>query len=152
MKIAIGNDHRGLELKKAIKIYLEKKGIEVIDEGCDSGSSVDYPDFAKKVCLSIKNGKAEMGILICGTGIGMSITANKFRGIRAALALDEFMAEMASNHNNANVLCLSASYTSPEKGIAIVEKWLNTPFSDEERHRRRVEKIKRIEVENAGDP
>jgi len=147
MKIAIGCDHRGYKLKEAIKDFLKKKGIDVIDEGTFSEDSVDYPDFAKKVCLSIKNEEAQRGILICGTGIGMSITANKFRGIRAALALDEFMAEMASNHNNANVICLSAIYTTPEKGVAIVEKWLNTPFSNEERHRRRVEKIKKIEEE-----
>jgi len=148
MKIAIGCDHRGYKLKEAIKDFLIKKGVDVLDEGTFSEDSVDYTDFAKKVSLSIKNEKAQRGILICGTGIGMSITANKFRGIRAALVLDEFMAEMASSHTSANVLCLSAIYTTPEKGIAIVEKWLNTPFSNEERHRRRVEKIKKIEEEN----
>lgn len=148
MKIAIGSDHRGYRLKEAIKEYLKEKGIEVRDEGTNSEKSVDYPDFAKRVCLSIKNGIADRGILICATGIGMSISANKFRGIRAGLVLDEFMAEMASNHNDANVICLSAIYTTPERGRAIVEKWLNTSFSDEERHRRRIEKVEKIEEEN----
>lgn len=145
MKIAIGCDHRGFRLKEELKKYLLQKGYTVLDRGTFSEESVDYPDFAEMVCASIKDGSAERGILICASGIGMSIVANKFSGIRAALALDENMAEMASAHNNANVLCLSAMYTSPERGILIVEKWLSTPFSSEERHRRRVEKISEIE-------
>ncbi len=144
MKIAIGSDHAGFELKSELKERLLKKGVELMDEGTDSKDSVDYPDFALKVCEKIINGKAERGILICATGIGMSIAANKIPGIRAALVLNEMMAERASTHNHANVICLGALFTSPEEGERLIERWLNTPFSSEERHRRRIEKISKI--------
>lgn len=146
MKIVVGSDHRGFKLKEYVKRKLEDRGFEVIDVGTNSVRSVDYPDFAVKACREIQQGNAERGILICGTGIGMSITANKMRGIRAALVFNESMAEMSSRHNDANVICLSASLTSEALASRLIDVWIDTPFEGG-RHKRRIEKIRKIEKE-----
>lgn len=139
--IGIGCDHGGYELKKEILAYLDKKGIEYQDFGCDSTEAVDYPVYARKVGQAIIDGDCDKGILICGTGIGISIAANKMPGIRAALCTDCFCAEATRLHNNANVLALGGRVVGPGLAIKIVETFLNTPFSEEERHIRRVEMI-----------
>ena len=136
--IALGCDHGGYELKQEIKKYLDEKGIEYKDFGCDSTASVDYPVYAKKVAKAIQSGECEKVILICGTGIGISITANKFKGIRAALCTDCFCAEATRLHNDANVLALGGRVVGPGLAVKIVETFLNTPFSGDERHARRI--------------
>ena len=147
MKIAIGSDHAGFHLKEKIKEFLVSKGHEVIDFGTESHNSTHYPLPARDVALAVQRGDAERGILVCGTGIGMSITANKFRGIRAALCLNEYMARMSRLHNDANVLCLGDRVLGEELALSIVEVWLETPFEGG-RHRRRIELIAEIEREN----
>ncbi|NCB93465.1 MAG: ribose 5-phosphate isomerase B [Clostridia bacterium] len=139
--IAIGCDHGGFELKKEIEKYLDQKGIEYKDFGCDSTASVDYPVYAKKVSHAILDGECEQGILICGTGIGISIAANKIPGIRAALCTDCFCAQATREHNNANVLALGGRVLGAGLAIKIVETFLETPFSNEERHQRRIDQI-----------
>ena len=139
--IALGCDHGGYELKQEIKKYLDAKGIEYKDFGCDSTAAVDYPVYAKKVAKAIQSGECEKGILICGTGIGISITANKFKGIRAALCTDCFCAEATRLHNDANVLALGGRVVGPGLAVKIVETFLNTPFSGDERHARRIAQI-----------
>ncbi len=136
----IGSDHAGIERKKEIKDFLSERGLSFLDVGTNSSDSVDYPDFAKAVGKKILEGKAKQGILICGTGIGMSITANKISGIRAALAVTPFMGEMGRAHNNANVLCLGARIVDFATTQQIVEAWLNASFEGG-RHERRVEKM-----------
>ncbi|MBR4768287.1 MAG: ribose 5-phosphate isomerase B [Lachnospiraceae bacterium] len=137
--IAIGSDHGGYELKLEIEKYLKEHGIPFTDHGCDSLASTDYPIYAKRVAKAIQNKEAEFGILICGTGIGISITANKQKGIRAALCSDCYSAEMTRLHNDANVLALGGRVVGPGLAVKIVETFLNTPFSDEERHKRRIQ-------------
>jgi len=144
MRIAIGSDHAGFPLKERIKKFLLEKGYEVIDFGTTSEDSTHYPLFAKEVSLAVQKGEAERGILVCGTGIGMSITANKFRGVRAALCLNEYMARMSRLHNDANVLCLGDRVLGEELALSIVEVWLETPFEGG-RHAKRVELIAEIE-------
>ena len=140
MKIVIGADHGGFELKQLLVAKLSDMGYEVIDIGTDSASSVDYPDFSDQVCSQVLDGKAQFGILVCGTGIGMSMAANKYRGIRAALCDNEYSARMSREHNNANVLCLGDRVLG--KGLAenIVEAWLSASFEGG-RHQRRVDKF-----------
>jgi len=140
LKIAIGADHRGFAAKDKIKTLLQSKGYEVIDFGTDSPKSFDYPDAAFPACDAIINGEADCGVLLCGTGIGMSITANKVPGIRAALCHDELMADLARRHNDANVLCLPADLIGEELTRRIVEVWLAAKFTGG-RHARRVKKI-----------
>ncbi len=144
MKIALGADHRGYEIKEKVKSLLSSLGYEVLDCGTDSSSSCDYPDLAYPVCRAVTNGEAEHGILFCGTGIGMSITANKVRGVRAALCHDEFTAEMSRRHNNANILCLPADLIGEELTRRIVEAWLKARFEGG-RHERRLRKITEFE-------
>ena len=149
--IALGCDHGGYELKQEIKKYLDEKGIEYKDYGCDSLDSVDYPVYAKKVAHAILDGECEKGILICGTGIGISITANKFKGIRAAVCTDcftaeanctnSFMAEATREHNDANILGMGARVIGVGTALKIVDTFLNTPFSNDERHIRRINQI-----------
>lgn len=139
--IALGCDHGGYELKKEIIAYLEKEGLAYKDFGCDGLASVDYPVYAKLVAKSIQSGECDKGILICGTGIGISITANKFKGIRAALCTDCFCAEATRQHNDANVLALGGRVVGPGLAVKIVDTFLNTPFSNDERHMRRVRQI-----------
>jgi ribose 5-phosphate isomerase B len=147
MRIAIGSDHRGFEVKSRILSVLHQLGHEVYDVGTHSRDSVDYPDFAFEVARAVSEGRAERGILICGTGIGMCIAANKVRGIRAAPCHDCITAEMSRRHNDANVLCLSADLLGEELIERMVRIWLETPF-DGGRHARRVEKITRFESQS----
>ncbi|MFN3599690.1 MAG: ribose 5-phosphate isomerase B [Aquificaceae bacterium] len=144
LTIAIGSDHAGYPLKEKIKEFLLSKGYKVLDFGTESTGSTDYPLFARDVCLVVQRGEAQRGILVCGTGIGMSITANKFRGIRAALCLNEYMARMSRKHNDANVLCLGDRIIGDDLALAIVEVWLLTDFEGG-RHERRVRLIKEVE-------
>ena len=139
--IALGCDHGGYELKQEIIAYLKKEGLEYKDFGCDSTAAVDYPVYAKLVAGAILSGECEKGILICGTGIGISITANKIPGIRAALCTDRFCAEATRLHNDANVLALGGRVVGPGLAVKIVDTFLNTPFSDEERHKNRIRQI-----------
>ena len=140
MKIAIGNDHAGVEFKNKIMQELRSKGYEVVNVGTDTLDSVDYPDVAKEVSEKVINGEVNFGILICGTGIGISIAANKIKGIRAALCHNEYTARQARLHNDANILALGARVIGDELGKAIVKTFLNTEFEGG-RHARRVSKI-----------
>ena len=144
MKIGIGSDHGGYELKDNIKEYLIENNIEVIDYGTDSPESVDYPDFGKLVAEAVVSKEVDKGIVICGTGIGISIAANKVRGVRAALCNDSYSAKMSIEHNNANVLALGARVLGEGLALDIVNTWLNSKFQGG-RHERRVNKINEIE-------
>ncbi len=146
MSIAIGSDHGGLQLKAAIKQYFTDNQIDFFDFGAQQGESVDYPDIAKTVALAVAQGTYPQGILICGTGIGVSIAANKVHGIRAALCGDVYSAKMSREHNNANILTLGERVTGQGLALMIVETWLNTEFAGG-RHGRRVDKISAIEQE-----
>ena len=139
--IAIASDHGGFELKNAIVKHLEERGIEHKDFGAYTPETCDYPDCAHLVASAVASGEYDMGILICGTGIGVSITANKTPGIRAALCGDCFSAEATRLHNDANVLCLGGRVTGEGLALKIVDTFIDTPFSNEERHIRRVSKI-----------
>lgn len=139
--LAIGCDHGGYELKKEILSHLEKRGIAYKDFGCDSTEAVDYPIYARKVTDAITSGECEKGILICGTGIGISIAANKVKGIRAALCTDCFTAEATRQHNDANILALGGRVVGPGLAIKIVDTFLDTPFSNEQRHKNRISLI-----------
>ena len=142
--IAIGCDHGGFALKQQIVAHLQAKGLAVRDYGCFSEQSVDYPDFALPVAEAVARGKAEKGILICGTGIGMSIAANKVPGVRAALCHDCFSARATREHNDSNVLAMGARVIGPGLALEIVDIWLNTAFTGG-RHQARVNKITAIE-------
>ncbi len=144
MKIALSSDHRGFQAKERIKSQLRAMGHEVEDFGCTSPEQCDYPDTALPASKFVADGLAQAGILICGTGIGMSMTANKVRGIRAALCHDELTAEISRRHNNANVLCLPADLVGEELLKRVVDTWLRTQF-DGGRHARRIEKIAEFE-------
>ena len=144
--IALGCDHGGINLKRAIIEYLDKNNIEYKDFGCYTDDSVDYPIYAYKVAKAVANGEFEKGILCCGTGIGISIAANKVKGVRAAVVSNEFGAEMTRRHNNANILCMGGRVTNEKDAVKFADIFLNTPFSgDEERHIRRVQMLKDIE-------
>lgn len=149
MKIAIAADHGGFELKDSMVEYIKSLGNEVMNLGTNSADSVDYPDYAKKVCEEIQQGNSDLGILICGTGIGMSLAANKFEGIRAACVSDVYSAKMSRNHNNANVLCIGARVIGDEVAKLIIKTFLENEF-EAGRHQRRVDKIMAIEKENKG--
>ena len=145
MKIAIGSDHGGYELKqKFIEELKNQYQVEVIDCGCDGTDSVDYPDYGQKVGETVVSGAADRGIVICGTGIGISISANKVPGVRAALCTNEYMAMMTRKHNNANVLALGARVVGDELAKDILRVWLATEFEGG-RHQRRLDKISAIE-------
>ncbi len=142
--VYIGSDHAGYLAKKDLKPYLEEKGFDVTDLGCFSEEPCDYPDIAREVSEKVLETEGSFGILICGTGIGMSISANKLKGVRAALATDETMAEMSRKHNNANVLAMGSRIIDVEKMKNISLKFLKTDFEkDQERHVKRVEKIEK---------
>ncbi len=145
MLIAIGSDHAGLDLKKDVIALLKELGHELTDYGTDTPQSVDYPDFGEKVARDVSTGKADRGILICGTGIGMSIVANKFRNIRAALCNDLFSAKMSRLHNNANILVMGGRIIGKDLAKEIVRTWIDTPF-DGGRHVNRLKKISLIEL------
>lgn len=145
MKIALGSDHGGFSLKELIKSYLIKKGYEVEDFGTYDTESVDYPTFALKAALAVSNGQCDKGIVICSTGIGISIAANKVKGIRAALCSDLLSAKLTREHNDTNVLALGAFIVGEQLAYAIVDTWLQVEFSNEERHQRRIDAITDIE-------
>lgn len=144
MKIAIGADHAGFELKEILSKLIKDSGHELTDMGTGSNCSVDYPDFAEAVAKAVSEGRYERGVLICGTGIGMSIVANKFKNIRAALCNDLFTAKMSRLHNDANILCMGARVIGTGLAKEILLTWLNTEFEGH-RHLKRVEKINLIE-------
>ena len=144
MKIGITNDHRGLVLKQTLTNYLENKGYNIIDYGTDSDDSVDYPDYAFKLGKSLQKKDIDLGIAICGTGIGMDIALNKVKGIRCAKASNEEEAILATSHNDANALALSAKISS-DIAKDIVDKFINTNFSNDKRHIERIQKIKEYE-------
>ena len=149
MRICIGSDHRGVQVKSRLIQALVAKSFDVVDAGTHGDSSVDYPDFAEAVARQVSNGNAERGILICGTGIGMAITANKFCGVRAAACYDEVMVEMSRRHNNVNVLCLPGDLIGDRSIDDLVLMWLQTDF-DGGRHADRLQKIEKIERDRDG--
>ncbi|MGL4512097.1 MAG: ribose 5-phosphate isomerase B [Lacipirellulaceae bacterium] len=146
MRISVASDHRGVELKRAVVATLEGMGHAVSDEGANSSESVDYPDFASVVARKVSGREADRGVLICGTGIGMAIAANKFPGVRAAPCNDEVTAEISRRHNDLNVLCLSADLMSPRVVERMVRVWVETEF-EAGRHARRLDKVAAIEAE-----
>ncbi len=144
LKIAIASDHRGVKIKNRLIQSLTAAGYDVIDQGTDSDQPVDYPDYARVVAEKVSRGEAERGVLICGTGIGMSIAANKFDGVRAASCYDEVMVEMSRRHNDVNVLCLPGDLIGDRPVDDLVKMWLKTEF-DGGRHLQRIEKITVLE-------
>jgi ribose 5-phosphate isomerase B len=144
IKISIGSDHAAIDIKKDLISYLEENGYLLSDEGTYSTESCDYPDYAKKVALKVRDNIVDKGILICGSGIGMSMAANKIKGIRAALCISEYMAEMSRLHNDANVLCLGARILSKDEMIKIINKWLETDYEGG-RHNKRLDKMVEME-------
>ena len=148
MRISLGSDHRGVQIKSRLIQSLTANSFEVLDEGTFGETSVDYPDFAEAVARRVSDGQAERGILICGTGIGMAITANKFSGVRAAPCYDEVMVEMSRRHNDINVLCLPGDLIGDRPIDELVLRWLQTDF-DGGRHAIRLAKIQKIESQNS---
>lgn len=146
MKIAMGSDHGGIHLKNHLKDYLASKGYEVLDKGTYTEESCDYPDYAAAVGKAVTGGEAELGILVCGTGLGISIAANKIKGVRAAVCGDVYSAKMSREHNNANILALGERVTGVGLAEMIVDVWLATEFAGG-RHARRVDKIMALEAE-----
>jgi ribose 5-phosphate isomerase B len=144
MKIAVGSDHRGFEIRSKVIELLQRLGHEVEDYGCFSPEPCDYPDIAAQVASRVSRGEVDRGILICGTGLGMCIAANKFPGVRAAPCHDDFTAEMSRRHNDSNVLCLSADLLGERLIDRMIEIWLTTPFEGG-RHARRIQKILQLE-------
>ena len=145
MRIALASDHAGFSLKEKLRDELREKGYDVADLGTNSDASTDYPDFAAAVSHDVVRGHADRGILVCSTGVGMSMAANKIAGIRAALAMNEEEVQLTREHNDANVLTLGAKFTSPSEALRLVEIFLNTPFSGNPRHVRRISKIAELE-------
>ena len=150
MRIAVGTDHRGFDIRGKVVELLKQLGHEVIDVGTSSPEAVDYPDIAADVAYKVSRGEVERGILVCGTGLGMCIAANKVRGVRAAPCHDDLTAEMSRRHNDSNVLCLSADLLGERLIDRMIEIWLTTPFEGG-RHARRVEKITELEREVEGE-
>lgn len=144
MKVVIGSDHGGFELKEVLKNHLTEKGFDVTDVGTYDTNSVDYPDIAQKACAEITSGRCEFGVLVCGTGIGISMAANKVRGIRCALVSNEYSAEMTKRHNNANVLAFGGRVTGPDLAKNILDAYLGAEFEGG-RHQNRIDKISAIE-------
>ena len=145
MKIAIGCDHGALALKNAVKAHLEKKGYEVCDYGTYTLDSCDYPDFAEKAAKAVASGECEKGIVLCTTGIGISIAANKVKGIRCALLSDIWSAKMTREHNDTNMMAMGAAIVGEMLGLQIVDTWLGTEFSAEAKHQRRIDKVMALE-------
>ncbi|MBI4044606.1 MAG: ribose 5-phosphate isomerase B, partial [Candidatus Diapherotrites archaeon] len=139
MKVFLGSDHAGFKLKEEIKKHLQKKGFDAQDLGAHSEESTDYPDYAAKVAKNVAKDRDALGIVVCGTGTGTAIAANKVKGVRAAQATSTYLAKMAREHNDANVLSLGSRVTKTKDALGMVDVFLSTPFSGEERHRRRVE-------------
>lgn len=147
MKIILASDHAGYELKAGIAAFLSGRGFDVVDAGCGPGESVDYVDYAAKAAAALVRGDRDRAILVCGTGIGMALAANKFKGVLAAPCWSPFTAEMSRKHNDANCLTLGGRVLTPAEAEAIVTVWLETPFEGG-RHLRRVDKIRRLEDEH----
>ena len=145
MKIAIGCDHGALALKNTVKAHLEKKGYEVCDYGTYTLDSCDYPDFAEKAAKAVATGECEKGIVLCTTGIGVSITANKVKGIRCALLSDVMSARLTREHNDTNMMALGAGVVGQMLALQIADTWLETDFSGDERHQRRINKLMAVE-------
>ncbi len=145
MTIAIGCDHGGIELKTVVIDHLQQQGKEICDFGAHSCDSSDYPDYAVPVCEAVLSGKADFGILICGTGIGMSISANKIKGIRCALLGDVFSAKATRLHNDTNVMAMGGRVIGPGHALEIVDAFLGTTFSHEQRHQNRIDKVMNLE-------
>ncbi len=145
MKIAIGCDHGALELKNTVKVHLEKRGFEVRDFGTYTAQSCDYPDFASAAARAVASGECDRGIVLCTTGIGVSIAANKIPGIRCALLSDVWSAKMTRLHNDTNMMALGAGVIGPSLALELVDVWLDTPFSGEARHQRRIDKVMDLE-------
>ena len=145
MKISLGCDHGGLELKNEIKAHLEARGFECRDFGTYTKDSCDYPDYARPAAEAVASGECERGILVCTTGIGVSITANKVNGVRCALLHDKMSASLTREHNDTNMMALGAGVVGPMLALEIVDTWLDTPFSGVERHQRRIDKVMAIE-------
>lgn len=139
--IALGSDHGGYELKQTVKKYLEEKGIAYKDFGCDGLDSCDYPEFGRAAAEAVASGECEKGIVVCTTGIGISIVANKVKGVRCALCTDSLLAKMTRLHNDANMLALGGGIVGPNLALDIVETFLTTEFSKEEKHQRRIDAI-----------
>lgn len=148
MKVAFGCDHGGYILKDAIMTYLDKSGIEVIDCGCFSEESVDYPVYGEKVCDYVESGECEFGILVCGTGVGMSIYANKRHGIRCALLSDTYSARATREHNDTNVISMGGRIIGRDLALEILDTFLHTPFSNAERHIKRIEMVMAVESQS----
>jgi len=148
--IAIGCDHGGLDIKNAVIDYMKEQGIEYTDYGCYTADSVDYPIYAYKVASAVAAGKAELGIICCGTGIGVSMAANKVKGIRAAVCCDEFCAEMTRRHNDANIMCMGGRVIDTQKAVKLADIFLHTQFEGN-RHIRRIQMITDIENGNFED-
>lgn len=144
--IAIASDHGGFAMKNQLVAHLREQGISIEDLGCYSEDSVDYPAYAETLARAVADGTYERGVLVCGTGIGMSIAANKVPGVRAALCADCYSAAMAREHNDANVLCLGGRTLGPALAMRILDTWLGTPFSGLEKHARRIVQIKALEA------
>ena len=147
MKIAIACDHGAFDLKQKVSAHLSAKGYEVVDFGTHSKDSCDYPDFAGPAARAVASGACEKGILLCTTGIGVSITANKVKGIRCALLSDLLSAELTRLHNDTNMMAVGAGVVGENLALAIVDKWLTTPFCGEARHQRRIDKMMALEQE-----
>ncbi len=149
LKVAVGSDHPGYEVKGAVVARLQQLGHRVTDMGTDSPEPCDYPDYGERVAAAVSAGEADRGVLICGTGIGMSIVANKFPGVRAAVVWDRYSTEVARSHNDANVLCLGARTLAPEVLLDLLRYWLTVSF-DGGRHTPRLRKVQDIEARNFG--
>ncbi len=145
MDVIIGSDHAGFKLKEEIKKFSQKLGYDVSDYGTNSEQSVDYPDIAEKVASDVVK-KKKLGILICGSGTGVTIAANKIKGARAALCFDEFTAKTSREHNDANILCLAGRDMELAQAKKVAQAWLQSEFTNEERHKRRIEKVRRLET------
>lgn len=145
MKISVGCDHGALELKNALVAHLNKKGYEVKDFGTYTPDSCDYPEFAEAAAKAVASGECDRGIVLCTTGIGVSITANKVKGVRCALLTDTMTARLTREHNDTNMMALGAGVVGPMLALQIVDTWLETPFSQEPRHQRRIDKLMAVE-------
>ena len=152
MTIAIGSDHAGFALKELIRSRLESEGHQVTDFGANSSEPADYPDIALPLAQSVADGRFDRGIMICGTGIGSALAANKVRGARAAVAHESYSARMSREHNNVNILCLGGRVLGPELAMEVVHAWLRAEFSGDQRHARRLDKIRRAEIQQADSP
>ncbi len=145
MRLVVGADHRGYCLKDAIAVYLRSRGHEVLDVGTNDGNSVDYPDIALAVGRAIRDGQAERGFLVCGSGVGAVVAANKLRGIRAAICHDTYSAHQGVEHDDMNVVCMGSRVVGEDLALEIVEAFVGAKFRDEERYRRRLAKVKKLE-------